>query len=143
MQNKKENKEKKLRLFLRGSIGLSTNYKNCIFIFFVLAVAHGLKLNKFVCCKGNNSCNKCKILELSQECSNRLFVFYFPMHWTVPLVLISLRLGFRRNFLSVLHPIWRTDRKFLRNPNLNEITLVCLPFILFLLQGLWFSVYLY
>ena len=141
MQNKKENKEKKLRLFLRGSIGLSTNYKNCIFIFFVLAVAHGLKLNKFVRCKGNNSCNKCKILELSQECSNGLFVFYF--HWTVPLVLILLRLGFWRNFLSVLHPIWRTDRKFLRNPNLNEITLVCLPFILFLLQGLWFSVYLY
>jgi hypothetical protein len=30
-----------------------------------------------------------------------------------------LRLGFRRNFLSVLHPI--TDRKVLRNPNLNEI----------------------
>ena len=34
--------------------------------------------------------------------------------------LISLRLGFRRNFLSVLHPI-RTDRKFLQNPNLKEI----------------------
>ena len=31
-----------------------------------------------------------------------------------PPPLISLRLGFRRNF--------RTDRKFLRNPNLNEIT---------------------
>jgi hypothetical protein len=30
---------------------------------------------------------------------------------------ISLRLGFRRNFLLG----WRTDRKFLRNPNLNEI----------------------
>jgi hypothetical protein len=37
--------------------------------------------------------------------------------------LISLRLGFRRNFLSVLHP----NRKFLRNPNLNEITLFPFP----------------
>ena len=30
-----------------------------------------------------------------------------------------LRLGFRRNFLSVFSSY--TDRKFLRNPNLNEI----------------------
>ena len=37
-------------------------------------------------------------------------------------VLISLRLGFRRNFLSVLHPK-DTNRKFLRNPNLNEINI--------------------
>ena len=40
-------------------------------------------------------------------------------------VLISLRLGFRRNFLSVGFRrnflSVRTDRKFLRNPNLNEI----------------------
>ena len=37
-------------------------------------------------------------------------------------VLISLGLGFRRNFLSVLHPK-DTNRKFLRNPNLNEINI--------------------
>jgi hypothetical protein len=35
-------------------------------------------------------------------------------------ILISLRLGFRRNFLFVSLG-WRTDRKFLRNPNPNEI----------------------
>jgi hypothetical protein len=48
---------------------------------------------------------------------------------------ISLRLGFRRNVLSVLHhrkcsvcsSWWRTNRKFLRNPNLNEITIHDLP----------------
>jgi hypothetical protein len=41
------------------------------------------------------------------------------MHDIIDIItLISLRLGFRRNFLSVF---LRTDRKCLRNPNLNEI----------------------
>jgi hypothetical protein len=43
------------------------------------------------------------------------FIFYPKPN----LVEITLRLGFRRKYPSRLG--WRTDRKFLRNPNLNEI----------------------
>ena len=43
--------------------------------------------------------------------------YHFTSYVTIH-ALISLRLGFRRNFLSVSSS---TDRKFLRNPNLNEI----------------------
>jgi hypothetical protein len=57
----------------------------------------------------------CKVRKYQKKCPRTIRA-------TVPL--ISLRLRFRRNFLSVLHLIWRTDRKFLRNLNLNEITLL-------------------
>jgi hypothetical protein len=63
------------------------------------------------------------------------FIQYCYKRMVLSFILISLRLGFRRNFLSVLQEenffgilistrlSWRTNRKFLRNPNLNEIKL--------------------
>ena len=44
-----------------------------------------------------------------------------PIPTYAPVVLISLRLEFRKYFRSDSS---ETDRKFLRNPNLNEITVV-------------------